>query len=264
MKLKQLTDGRTVNATISPDGKFFVFVHGEPGKISLRLGSMSGEAPVELRPPADISYRGITFSSDGGSIYYAASEAHGPLALYRLPILGRVPVKLRDNFVSYFAVSPDNQQVAIVRGDSASGANRLLVSNLDGNNERVLLTLPLGRGLYGPNISWSPDGSMIAMGLSMDESGTQRAIFIMPSTGGEPKALTPANWREIERTAWLKDSTALLMIAAGQDAQELRQVWLVDYPSGQFRRVTSDLSSYDLSLSVSSDAKNILLVQINR
>jgi Tol biopolymer transport system component/DNA-binding winged helix-turn-helix (wHTH) protein len=263
LKLRQLTsDGRTVNAAISPDGKSFVFSHDEAGRVSLRLGSINGEAPVELRPPANVSYRGITFASDGGSIFYVASEeTRSGLALYRLPLLGRLAVKLREDFVPFFAISPDNQQVAIVRADQASRTNRLLISNLDGSNERMLLELPYSRGLFGPNISWSPDGSMMAMGLSKDDSGTQGAIFLMPAAGGEPKALTVPNWREIERTIWLKDSTGLLMIGASHDTQEGRQVWLIDYPSGEFRRITTDLNSYDIGLSVSADANNILLVQ---
>lgn len=263
VKLRQLTsDGRAINAAISPDGKFFVFVDSEKGLASLRLGSINGEAPIELRPPAKVAYRGITFDVDGGSIFYAASEEdQNRLALYRLPLLGRIPVKLRDDFVGYFAVSPDNKQVAAVRSDDATRTDRLEVSNLDGTNARVLITLPFSRGLFGRNISWSPDGSTIAMGLSKDDSGTQGAIFLLPTAGGELKALTSANWRDIERTAWLKDSSGLLMIGASQDTQEGRQVWLVDYPSGEFRRITTDLNSYDIGLSVTTDSNHILLVQ---
>jgi len=262
-RLTQLTnDGRVVNAAISPDGKFFVFAAADRDLMSLRLGSINGEAPIELRPPANVGYRGITFAADGGSIYYTAAEGNqNKVALYRLPLLGRIPVKLRDDFVSYFAVSPDNKSIAIVKGNDATRTASLVLSNLDGTNERELVHLPYGRGLFGRNISWSPDGSLLGMGLSTDESGTQGAIYILPAEGGELRALTTPHWRDIERTAWLKDNGGLVMIGASQDTQEGRQVWLIDYPSGDFRRITNDLNSYDVGLSVTSDSNNVLLVQ---
>ena len=263
IKLRQLTnDGGVSNAAISPDGKLFAFAHNEKDKKSLRLGQMNGEAPIELLPPANVTYWHITFSADGRSIYYTAAE-NGPnrVGLFKLPLLGGVPVKLRDDFPAYFTLSPDDKLVGIVLWDAASRTNRLVVSNLDGTNERVLSRLPPGRGLYGPNISWSPDGSLLAMGLSMDESGGQGAIYIMPSNGGEPKALTKPMWRAIERTAWLKDNAGILLIGASQDREENRQLWSVDYPTGETRRLTSDLNNYSMGLSVTSDADSVLLVQ---
>jgi Tol biopolymer transport system component/DNA-binding winged helix-turn-helix (wHTH) protein len=261
VKLRQLTnDGKVINAAISPDGKFFVFLHAEKEKTSLRLDQMNGERPIELRPSADLIYRGVEFAPDSSSVYYTIEDS-GNDTLYRLPILGGVPVKLRGDFVAYFAISPDNTLVAIVKEDEATRISRLLVSNLDGTNERVLVSLPANRGLFGRNLSWSPDGSMIALGISKDESGSQGAIYLLPSKGGELRQLTNVHWRDIERTAWLKDGSGILMIGASQDAQESRQVWLVDYPSGDFRRLTNDLNSYDVGLSVTSDANNVLLVQ---
>lgn len=262
-KLRQLTnDGRVFNAAISPDGKFYVFAHDERDTMSLRLGPMNGEAPIELRPPARVSYRCITFASDGASIYYTVVEENqNRTALYQLPLLGRVPVKLRDDFADFFTISPNNKLVAIVKGNEGTRTASLVVSNLDGTNERVILSLPDGRGLFGPNISWSPDGSMLALGLSMDSSATQGAIYLLPLDGGELRPLTTAHWRDIRRTAWLKDNSGIVLIGASQDAQESRQVWLVDYPSGDLRRITSDLNSYDFGLSVTSDGNNLLLVQ---
>jgi Tol biopolymer transport system component/DNA-binding winged helix-turn-helix (wHTH) protein len=262
-RIRQLTnDGRVVNAATSPDGKFYVFAHDERDTMSLRLGPMNGESPIELRPPAGVTYRCLTFAPDGASIYYTAIEnGQHKIALYQLPLLGGVPVKLRDDFVDYFAISPNNKSVAIVKGNEGSRTTSLLVSSLDGTNERVLVTLPYGRGLFGPNISWSPDGSMLALGVSTDDSATQGAIYVLPLDSGEMRLLTTANWRDIRRTAWLKDNRGILMIGAAQDAQEGRQVWLVDYPSGEFRRLTNDLNSYDVGLSVTSDGTNLLLVQ---
>jgi len=263
IKLRQLTnDGAVYNAAISPDGKLFAFARREKDKQSLRLGQMNGEAPIELIPPANVGYWGLTFASDGRSIYYAAQEnGTNKISLYKLPVLGGVPVKLYDNFVGFFAISPDDKTLAIVKWDESTRTNRLVLSNFDGSNERIVLRLSEGRGLYGPNISWSPDGSLLALGLSVDESSTQGAIYVLPASGGELKALTKPLWRAIERTAWLKDNAGIVLVGASQDRQENRQLWLVDYPSGESRRITNDLNNYDLGLSVANETNNLLVVQ---
>jgi Tol biopolymer transport system component/DNA-binding winged helix-turn-helix (wHTH) protein len=263
IKLRQLTnDGRVINAAISPDGKLYVFAHAEKDTMSLQLGSIDGEAAIELVPPANITYRGISFAPDGGSIYYAAVDnVQNKTALYRLPLLGRVPVKLRENFATYFAISPDGKSIAIVKTDDNTRTGSVTVSNLDGSNERELVRLPAARGLLGRNLSWSPDGSVIALGASVDDSGSQGALFTIPASGGGLKQLTKIHWRDIERTSWLKDNSGIFMIGASQDSGDSRQVWLVDYPSGDFRRITSDLNSYDIGLSAASDGKNVLAVQ---
>ena len=123
IKIRQLTnDGRTVNAAISPDGKFFVFVWADvadPEKMSLRLGQMNGEGPIELRPAANVVYEGLAFAPDGNSIYYVVNDAkQNNETLYRIPVLGGVAVRLREGIAPFFAISPDGKRVAFVRSDA--------------------------------------------------------------------------------------------------------------------------------------------------
>ena len=262
IKLRQLTnDGRVINAAISPDGRLYVFAHQVKDVTSLELGSIDGEAPIELLAPAPVAFRAMTFSADGSSLFYVTVDNANKAALYRLPLLGRVPVKLRDNFSTYFALSPDNQSVVTVKSDEATHTDSLLVSNLDGSNERELIRLPFNRGLFARNLSWSPDGQRIALGAELDETGSRGAVFTISANGGELKQLTEAHWREIERTAWLGDGSAIFMIGAAHDTEERRQLWLVDFPSGSFRRITNDLDSYDIGLSTAATANRVLLVQ---
>ena len=256
ISLRQLTnDSGVVNAAISPDGKFFVVAHLEKGRVSLRLSQINGEGPIELRPPAETVYRGVEFAPDGSSVYYII-EDEGGNTLYRLPTLGGVPVKLRNNFAPYFAIAPDNKRVAYLRYD-APAKHSILISNLDGSNERALLTVPVSRNMTPWCISWSPDGSMIALGASPEDNQTVTGLFLLPVAGGELKPLTRPIWREIGRIAWLKDGSGIMGIAASAGTKEERQIWLATYPSGEVRRITNDLSNYDLVLSVASDS-NVL------
>jgi Tol biopolymer transport system component/DNA-binding winged helix-turn-helix (wHTH) protein len=263
IKIRQLSnDGRAVNAAISPDGKFFVFVQAEKSKSSLRLGQMNGEGPLELRPAADVVYRGLTFSPDGNSVYYVIEDnAQNKETLYRLPVLGGVPVKLREDLAPFFSIAPDNKRVAFVRGDSATKTRNIVVSDLDGGNESVVLALPVTRELMPLSLSWSPDGSTIALGATPDQNQTALGILLLRLADRELKPSTPAQWREIQSTVWLKDGSGIVAVAASTVTQEFRQIWFVPLAGGQARRITNDLNSYDISLSATSDANNVMAVE---
>src|SRR5918994_7076299 len=66
---------------------------------SLWLGHTNGGGePILLRPPAEVSYRSLSFAPDDNSIYYVqigVREWRG--ALYKLPVFGGVPEKLRED-----------------------------------------------------------------------------------------------------------------------------------------------------------------------
>jgi Tol biopolymer transport system component/DNA-binding winged helix-turn-helix (wHTH) protein len=263
IRLRQLTnDGRVVNAAISPDGKFYVFVRADKEKSSLNLGQMNGEGPIELRAAAEVVYAGLAFAADGSSIYYVLEDnLENKRTLYRLPVLGGVPVKLREGLNSYFAISPDNKRVAFVRSDAASKTRNILISDLDGANEDTALTLPVKRELMPLSLSWSPDGSMIAMGAKPDENQPALGILLLRLADHELKPLGIPQWREVQSTTWLKDGSGIVCVAANTVIQESRQIWFVAQPSGQTRRITNDLNSYDISLSATTDANNVMAVQ---
>jgi len=84
--------------------------------MSLRLGQMDGQNPIELRPLTKVVYRSVQFSRDASSIYYVIEDT--PLntrTLYRIPVRGGVPVKLRENVGSYVTISPKDGRIAFAR-----------------------------------------------------------------------------------------------------------------------------------------------------
>lgn len=262
IKIRQLTnDGRTVNAAISPDGKFFVFVWAGKEKNTLRLGQMSGEGPIELQPASDAVYEGLAFAPDGNSIYYVIDDSiQNKKTLYRLPVLGGVPVRLREGIGSFFAIAPDNKRVAFVRSDAEAKTRNIVISDLDGANESVVLTLPVQRELMPLSLSWSPDGSTIALGARPDEKQTALGIFLLHLADHQLKSLSAPQWREIQSTVWLKDGSGIVAVAASTVTQEARQIWFISQPGGQTRRISNDLNSYDISLSATTDANQIMAV----
>jgi len=267
IKLRQLTnDGGVVLLAISPDGKLFAFIHAERtgGNESLRLGRTNGEAPIVLHSAGRAYfYKGVEFAPDGSSLYYSTIEPSRN-TLYRIPVLGGLPVKVRDNISLQFSISPDNKRLAFFRTDAASHTSKVVISNLDGSNERVVLNVPLSRTQDAAGISWSPDGSMIALAMNPENDQAAAGIFLLQVASGELRPLTGATWREISRLAWLKDGSGILATAASPGHLENRQIWLAACPGGEVHRITNDLNSYDIGLSVSSDSNYLLTTEFQQ
>ncbi|HEY6806235.1 MAG TPA: winged helix-turn-helix domain-containing protein [Pyrinomonadaceae bacterium] len=260
-------NGDISNAALSPDGKFFVYVQGgrgkDRGKHNLYLAQVNGEKPIELSPLADVVIRGVEFNKDGDAVYYSSEPTgQGSFALYKLSVLGGVPAKLRDNIGGDFALSPDTKRVAFIR-DNGDNTRSVVVSNLDGTNERALLTVATNQ-VSSRCISWSPDGASLAFVSRTIEKDESLEVSLLPLQGGKPDVLTKPLWREITRITYLKNGSGLLLIGAAVDPTESRQVWLVASPSGDARRVTSDASLYGNGLSVSADGKSFLVHQIQQ
>ena len=76
MKVTMLTTtGNVRQAIISPDGKYLAYVEREAGGQSLSVRQIATASTVQIVPPADTSYRGLTFSSDGNYIYYVRADS---------------------------------------------------------------------------------------------------------------------------------------------------------------------------------------------
>ena len=153
---KQLTNnGIVYNAALSPDGKLFAFIMVQKEKESLRVGQTSTTEQIELRPPAEVSYSGVAFSHDGSSLYYSfADRTADKFDLYKLPALGGVPLKLRDDVGTFFAVSPDDQRVAFVRENPDKATLSIQVTDLAGSNEATIISLPFTRALSRRSLAW--------------------------------------------------------------------------------------------------------------
>jgi serine/threonine protein kinase len=70
IKLSRLTNsGDTIDATISPDGKYIVYVLSNRTQQSLWIRQVSTANDKQIVPPAQVGYFGITFSPTGEDLY---------------------------------------------------------------------------------------------------------------------------------------------------------------------------------------------------
>src|SRR5205085_7236809 len=246
VKLTRLTNtGKTIHATISPDGKYVAYVLSDAGQHSLWLRQVSAANDTQIIPPARVGYWGVTFAPDGNNLYYAI-KAQGQGGVFRAPVLGGTPVKvLSDEIDSEVSFAPDGRRFAYLRGDYPTrGESGLFIANADGSGVRQLAACkPLDYivPIFFAASTWSSDGELIACPVARIGDGMN--VIAVRVRDGQEQVLTTHPWAFIGHIQWLPDMSGLLMAASGQEVLN-RQLWLLSHPVGTARRVTNDLNDY--------------------
>ena len=261
ISLAPLTNsGNAIDATISPDGKYIVYVLSDRSSQSLWIRQVSAANDKMIFPPAPVGFFGLTFSPDGNDIYYALKANLDAGALYRIPAFGGTPVKLLQNIDGPVSFSPDGKQFVFVRGNYPKpGSSALIIANIDGSNERVLSAKELPdrfASIFFTGPSWSPDGKTVA--ASVATLGSASRVIGFNVADGKEQDLSQQTWFYSGRVEWLKDMSGLLVVAG--DNASVAQLWLIEYPGGHARRVTNDLSTYR-AIGLTQDGKKFTTVQ---
>ena len=261
VRLTRITNsGNAIDATISPDGKYIVYVLSDRGSQSLYIRQVSAANDKLIVPAAAVGYFGITFSPDGNELFYALKENLNAGTLYRIPVLGGTPVKVLDRIDGPISFSPDGKQFVLVRGNYPNlGESALVIANVDGSGERTLAVKKSPERfspLFFTGPSWSPDGKIVAATVAT-VAGRGKVLGFSVADGSE-KELSPESWTFAARTQWLPDMTALLVVAG--DSPIAAQLWTISYPDGAARRVTNDLNGYR-AIVLTQDGKKVTTVQ---
>lgn len=261
VRLTRLTNsGNAIDAVISPDGKYIVYVLSDRSQQSLYIRQVSTANDKLIVPPARVGYFGISFSPDGNELYYAIKANLDAGTLYRIPVLGGTPVKLLEKIDGPISFSPDGKQFVLVRGNYPNpGESALVIANLDGSGERNLVVKKNPERLSplfftGP--SWSPDGKMIASTVATI-GGLSKVVAFSVADGSE-KDLSQQSWAFAGRVQWMPDMSSILVVA-GENAAAA-QLWIINYADGKVRRITNDLNAYR-SIGLTQDGKKLTAVQ---
>jgi len=264
MKISRLTvNGKAENAAISPDGKTVVYVVREGGQRSLWIRQVATSSNVQIVAPTESSIGRQTFSPDGNYVYYyGQGKENIKGALFQVPAFGGTPRRILSDIGGPITFSPDGSRLAFLRNDNAaSGEDRLMLANVDGTNERQL-TMRKGDKFFGyGGLAWSPDGRVIASSAGTYTGGFHFTIVAVDAETGEQKEIGSRKFADAGRISWLADGSAMMVNAADEGATD-SQIWMVNYPSGDARRITNDLSNYG-GTSLTADSKSLVTVQFD-
>ena len=262
------TSGNVVHAAVTPAGDMFVYAEIDGGQQSLWVRQIDAANAIQLVPPAPVEYWGVTVSPDARSVYYvvkgAAPHAHPSGSLFRIALLGGVPVPLGNGFDSAVAISPERQSLAFLRsGHPTSESSAVMIANMDGTGARAV-AVRRAPELFAPSFyaapSWSPDGRRIATPVRRTDTRETRLALIDVATGDV--ALLADSFALMSATAW-PDRRGLVFVARSSRTEPTGglggQIWSQPMPEGSAVRLTTDVVDYR---SVSASAGRSALVGV--
>jgi len=262
------SSGNVTEAAISPDGRLMAYVESDQGEQSLWLRQLASGQTLRLAPSRRDAYWGHVFTRDGNSIVFGRKGREDPDGgLYSMSTLGGAPRRLVTGADSAPCFSPDGKRMAWLRARHPSpGESAVMIANADGSDARVLASVREPERfapIFFAAPDWSPDAKRLATALARfqgsEYNGTARLVAIAVGDG-RMETLADPGWGFVGQSAWLPDGSGVLAVASHDVTPQL---WLVPLPSGEPRRVTSDLLDYRI-VSLSADASALVTVGAER
>jgi Tol biopolymer transport system component/DNA-binding winged helix-turn-helix (wHTH) protein len=269
ISITNLTNGIAVfSATISGDGRYFVYTETEGVSSRLVLQQTGQSTRLEIIPPGE-QIGHITFSPNGEFVNFLSVEkGETDSSLYRVATLGGAVSKILTNISSAVSFSPDGGEMVFLRYVKETKESQLVIADSEGRNERVLLAVSGTQQLSIGN-AWSPDGRSVAFGVvNLTSSGEGVcSISSVEIATGAVKPLSAEKWDTCYRMMWLRDGKGLVFVGTrdGESYSTRRDsIYYLDAATGESRRITSDGNRYQASsLGVTADDA-ILAVPHNR
>jgi Tol biopolymer transport system component/C-terminal processing protease CtpA/Prc len=195
LSLTQFTD-----MALAPDArKVALIAHGEIFAASARDGGQA--LRVTRTPGVETS---VTWSPDSTkTAYLSLRDAVNHIFLY--DFVKRTETQLTADAHSDAApkFSPDGKSIAFVRD-----RKELRVYDLEGKQEKVLVSGYLAGGFGGGGFVWSPDSKWIAYGAT--EKTGLRNIYVVPASGGTGRPVTFLANSNVQGIQWSPDGKFLL------------------------------------------------------
>jgi DNA-binding winged helix-turn-helix (wHTH) protein/Tol biopolymer transport system component len=262
MRITKLTDsGAVADVAISPDGRYVIYAQGDGEKQGLRLRQVATRSDVQILPPENVSFHGLTISPDDNYVYFVRTDPNNPFFkyLYVMPTLGGTARKLFTDVDSPVSFSPDGRKFAYERCVPADNHIDVRIANADGASDALLGSIQNSSCfMYQPGMSWSPDGRVLAIPLKHFGQPERWVLHVMSVTDGSARELY-ASPSGLGRPVWLPEGDALLLPHYDQAAHR-SQLWTISYPKGEGRRLTNDLNDYDVPLDMTRSGDTLAAV----
>jgi eukaryotic-like serine/threonine-protein kinase len=262
MQISQLTTtGDLIVSGISPDGRLVAYVREQHGETSMWMLQLATGSTAQIAQVSNGLAGGPRFSPDGNYIYFGTQPLGAPKAtLYRVASLGGTPKTVLDDVFSTISFSPDGKQFAFIRQDAAKHESYLVTSEADGSNVHVAATKKEPQAFTEVGPAWMPDGQHVAA-VSQENvarPGVRLEVVDLGTAASTP--LANLNWISIGRLSWRSNPDAIVFAGFENLADFRQQLWEVLYPSGQLRKISNDLNSYD-STGLTADGRKLVATQ---
>ncbi len=254
--------GNAVSCALSPDGRYLAYVQTSEGQGSIRVRQISTGSDVQILEPQKVVPSGLRFTPNGDYLFYSSADPdrEGYTAIFEVATLGGTPRKRTYDVDSRVTFSPDGKQICFYRGIPQKNMEALVIFDLDGGKERILATASPPFSFSSAPPSWSPDGKRVAAIETRGGVVLGSSVVTYRVDNGKREPIGKSAWLVINDLAWLPDGSGLLVSAVDRTTFTFGQVFLLSYPDGRVRRITSDPDFY-FSTNVSADGSTIAAVR---
>ncbi len=218
----------------SPDGKKLAFlsrVDTETHGVEMRVITIQSAETGEERQfgVPKLGYLDwLRWSPDGRAFLVGGADSDNNFGgLYRVEADdGRMSVIVQGEYAppqGFEGVwSPDGKAVYYIHADMREPVTGIRFRNLKSGEER---TLHRTTGFHRHNnLALSPDGRLLAFGLSEGHRTQAKVLMVMPAAGGNPRELLKLKKGSLSGVAWTRDGKHLLFSKTESDRSELCRV----------------------------------------
>jgi Tol biopolymer transport system component len=246
----RVTDFKSVEAAISPDGRFVVFVSDHDGPFDVWLTQVGTGHVTNLTQgkvsPLPGPLRSVGFSGDGSEIWIGGGDVGMRLRLMLLT--GGTPRNFLGEETVNLAWSPDGER--IVYHTFAKGDPMFVADRSGANAQRIFQDRP---GIHNHFPAWSPDGRWIYFSHGTPATGEMDLWRIDPA-GRNPERLTQIN-TDVAYPTPVGDRT-VFYVARDEDGSG-PWLWAFDLKRRDSRRVSTGLEQYT-SVQASADGRKLV------
>lgn len=196
---RPLTRGtaRNLSPTVSPDGRYVVFVSNRGGAFAIwRMSLDRGDAKFLTTANATSRPR---LSPDGRwVVYHQVTTTSGPPTSWKISIDGGTARPIRDGHARYPVVSSDGTRVAYSFIDPSESRPGPKIAIVDFESGALITTLDAPT----LQVDWMPDGKALCF------VRTERAasnIWVQPLDGGAAAPVTAFDSEQIHQLDWSRD-----------------------------------------------------------
>ena len=215
----------------SPHGDSLAYVADVNGHTQVFVSSADGSNPRRIT-----SVRTHTefpaWSPDGKQIAYVSFD-DGRDEIYVVGLDGSKPTRLTTDYGTFPAWSPDGKHIAYV------SAGELYLMNADGSEpHRFVMIHPKINASGLSDLSWSPDGQMLAFSMFV---GEHDAIFTVKADGTDLRRLTGSGDFNHRDPVWSPDGQRIAFSFYDTSVQE---IYVMAADGSGLKRLTSGYVAY--------------------